>query len=142
MRPTTRYLLATLGVAGVFLLGAQSPGGLNGTPRDDDRAKRPRHQRALTKVRPGSFLRREPPIEAPPTSDRRGVLEQHRDFQVVIHYQRMARLDVIAEIAAAQRDQRLADRVESVRREERDRFRQAMRRLRTLSRGRLLLGQR
>ena len=59
-----------------------------------------------------------------------------------LHFTRLARLEVIAEVALANDDQRLAHRVETVRREEKERFREAMARIRAIARYKISSGAR
>ena len=110
---------------------AQEPPGQeeSPTPAGDEQAPhQSTHYRAYKKVRSGSMIRKVPDDWRPP--DLRGDYQRRRDHQVVVHFRRLARLDVIAQVAAKAGDTNLADRVEEVRRAENERFRRAMENLR------------
>ena len=98
------------------------------------------HQRSLTQVRPGSSLQEPLPETEKPKL--RGVWQKERDEQLALHTTRMAKLDVIAEIAKKIGDEHLAHRVEVVRRGERERFRLAMERIRGAARAQAWKGKR
>ena len=82
-------------------------------------------QHALVKIRPGSYLHGEGPVDEAP-EDLRGTLEQQRDAEVIKHFTRLAELDVIEEVAEKSHDLTLAEHVEEVRRKEVQRFREMM----------------
>jgi len=94
--------------------------------------------RLPTKVRQGSLLRHGTVDQTP--VDMRGEYERRRDHAVRIHYERLARLDRIAELAVEHEDTALADRADAVRRAEVERFRLAMHRLRVIMRSRGMTG--
>ncbi len=77
-------------------------------------AKAPR--REINKIRQGSLLKRDAPAEEAP--DLRGDAERRRDQEVVRHFERIAELDVIEQLAAREDDLALLERVEAVRRKE------------------------
>ena len=72
--------------------------------------------RNLAKTRPGSVLKGDKPL--PPAADLRSEAERHRDAELVLHFSRMAELDVLAALAAETRDLALQEQVEHVRRKE------------------------
>ena len=113
-------------------LGAQprEPGSLGepqeGAASPEDGA-RPRElmgdsdvRRPVGKIRQGSMLHRDQPLEPPP--DLRTDWERRRDAAVARHVQRVAELDVIAEIAARAGDVSLQEKVDVVRRKELGRY--------------------
>jgi hypothetical protein len=101
------------------------------TPEDrkDDGTRRGSR---VVKLRQGSLLRRDKPLERTP--DLRGEFERRRDAEVVRHYTRVAQLDAIEAVARQQSDERLLERVEAVRRKETRRFWDAMQYLRAEAR--------
>jgi hypothetical protein len=107
-------------------------------PAEDEAEKKSNHYKSLSKVRPGSVLKNAEP--EPPAPDLRGLIERRRDWEVVAHFQRLAELDVITELAIKNNDGSLADRAEAVRRLEIERFRLAMRRLRNVIQAKALTG--
>ena len=98
-----------------------------GEEKEEEEKPRRNHFKELTKIRQGSFIRSDPEPSRPTV---RGRFERQRDREVVVHYQRMAQLDVISELAADTGQGQLGDKVEAVRRREQERFRRAMARLR------------
>ncbi len=127
---------------------AQGPAAANADPEgeaepgeageDEAKPKRSQHSRGLTKIRSGSYLRRNATQE--PTTDLRGEHERRRDYELVRHFERMAELDVIAKVAKGMGDSQLASEVDAVRRAELERFRMAMRYLQLVTRVRLQTG--
>ena len=85
-----------------------------------------RYRRTLHKIRPESLLRQDVPSAR---LDLRGADELERDRALVVHTRRVAALDVIVGLAQRQGDERLMERVSRVRRKEKVRFQQLMRRL-------------
>ena len=106
----------------------------------------PEKAKAVTKAKPnkkketreGSLIVNNTPMPQPP--DLRGTYEKARDDELMVHYQRLARLDYIAELATAQNDNRLLERVENVRRRETQRHRRAMTDFSEQARARAMVG--
>lgn len=94
---------------------------------DDGRRRSTR----VTKLRQGSVLRRDKPMAE--TVDLRGEFERRRDLEVIEHYTRVAELDVIESLARKEKDHKLIERVENVRRKELRRFFAIMQHLRDLA---------
>ncbi len=86
----------------------------------------------VTKLRQGSVLRRNKPLDQ--GVDLRGELERRRDLEIIQHYTRVAELDVIEAVARKEKDPKLVERVENVRRKETRRFWAVMQHLRQLAR--------
>ncbi len=89
-------------------------------------------------TRDGSLIVNNTPMPQPP--DLRGTYEKARDDELIVHYQRLARLDYIAELATAQNDNRLLERVENVRRRETQRHRATMTEFGAQARARAMVG--
>ena len=89
-------------------------------------------------TRDGSLIVNNTAMPQPP--DLRGTYEKARDDELMVHYQRLARLDYIAEIATGQNDTRLLERVENVRRRETQRHRAAMTTFGEQARARAMVG--
>ncbi|MBI3178516.1 MAG: hypothetical protein HYZ27_02575 [Deltaproteobacteria bacterium] len=137
-----RTPLIMLALCGASLAAAQKPA--KQAPAEAPPSKGPPPasidvKRPLSKLRADSLLKRDAPM--PVLTDVRGDVEKRRDQELVRHYSRMAELDVIAAVAAAEGDDALGERVESVRRKERRRFLALMRQLHELARGQVSVGQ-
>jgi hypothetical protein len=78
-------------------------------------------QAAMTKVRPGAMLKADVPPYSPPP-ELRGRLARARDEAVQAHYARIAEMDYLADGAAKERDSKLSERIDTVRRHEIQRF--------------------
>ncbi len=89
-------------------------------------------------TRDGSLIVNNTPMPNPP--DLRGTYEKARDDELIVHYQRLARLDLMTEIANQQKDNRLLERVENVRRKETQRHRVAMTEFGEQARARAMVG--
>jgi len=100
--------------------------------------RRSNHYSNFTKVRTGSTLKKTQSDLPPP--DLRGDYERRRDYQVVLHFTRLARLDLIAKLATDGNDTELSSQVTIVRRAELERFRVALDRLRRSLQVRLQAG--
>jgi hypothetical protein len=87
-------------------------------------------QRAANKLRPGSLLRSEGAEVRTVLVDLRGAWGKQQDAEVATHYTRMAEMDVIAELSLKHHDVAVAERVETVRRSETERFFVAMQQIR------------
>lgn len=102
-------------------------------------AKAPAKTKSRKKeTRENSYIVNGTPMPDPP--DLRGTYEKQRDDELMTHYRRLARLDYIAQIATDTKDNRLLERVETVRRREVQRHRGAMTRFWEQSRGRAMVG--
>lgn len=87
-------------------------------------------QKAFNKIRPGSMLR-SGPAEVPwVIVDLNGALGHHRDLEMTKHYARMAQMDVLADIMDKNNLSSFAERLETVRRKEMERFFDAMQEIR------------
>jgi len=109
-------------------------------PTSTDGGMGKNHFRNFKKIRPGSFIRREP--EEISLSDLRSEHQMRQDYQVALHYERLAKLDVIEQIASTTQDASLSDWATNVRRNELVRYRLVMARLRRATRRAQLLGGR
>lgn len=98
----------------------------------------PAKGRPPTKIREGAYLRKDIALNHRP--DLRSAYEKQRDLEVATHYKRLAELDWIEQLAAKRNDNRLLERVETVRRKETKRFRSAMTSLWEQARARALVG--
>jgi hypothetical protein len=123
---TTLLSRWTLGV--ISLLCLYTPLGRTQPPAVSPAGVRSNHFRDLTKIRSGSVLRRR--SREAPTVDMRSENIRSRDRELNHHYSRLAKLDVIAAVADANQNQRLADETERVRRKELKRHRLRMSALR------------
>ena len=94
--------------------------------------------RKVTPTRPGSLLRRDTVRTHGP--DLRGAFEFLRDSEIMRHYTRVARFDVIERLAQNENDLSLLEHVENVRRKEARRFWEAMQRLRQMARRKIEKG--
>jgi hypothetical protein len=103
-------------------------------------AKAPAKAKASKKreTREGSYIVNNMPMPPPP--DLRGTYEKARDDELMVHYQRLARLDYIEDLATQQKDNRLLERVENVRRKETQRHRAAMTAFSEQARARAMVG--
>lgn len=86
-------------------------------------------QAAMTKVRPGAMLKADVPPYTPPP-ELRGRLAKARDDAVESHYARIAEMDYLADQAQKERDAKLSERIDTVRRRETQRFFRQMQLLR------------
>lgn len=123
-RPVARALPPALPSPEAVPLGPEAP------PVNPDTAPRGRSylQAAMTKVRPGAMLKAAvPPFTPPP--ELRGRLAKARDEAVEGHYARIAEMDYLADGAAKERDAKLSERIDTVRRREIQRFFGQMQRL-------------
>ncbi len=118
--------------------GEAAPGEDGDEDEDGAPEKRSHHSRGLTKIRSGSYLRRNVAPES--VVDLRGEHERRRDYELLRHFGRMAELDVIARVAKEIGDGQLASEVDAVRRAELERFRSAMQHLQLVIRARLQTG--
>ncbi len=89
-------------------------------------------------TREGSYIVNNTPMAEPP--DLRGSYEKQRDEELTLHYQRLARLDYISEIAESTKNTRLLERTETVRRREVQRHRIAMTKFWEQARARAMVG--
>ena len=89
-------------------------------------------------TRDGSLIVNNTPMPNPP--DLRGTYEKARDDELIVHYQRLARLDLMTEIANQKKDNRLLERVENVRRKETQRHRSSMTAFSEQARARAMVG--
>lgn len=89
-------------------------------------------------TRDGSLIVNNTPMPNPP--DLRGTYEKARDDELIVHYQRLARLDLMTEIANQKKDNRLLERVENVRRKETQRHRASMTAFSEQARARAMVG--
>lgn len=95
-------------------------------------------QRTPLKLRRNSILRKQG--ESIPAPDPRGGFERRRDAALMTHYGRMATLDHVTDLATKAHNLMLLEKVESLRRLERRRFRLWMVQLRRNSQAQALLG--
>lgn len=107
-------------------------------PDGEDEIEGRRYQTRVTKLRQGSVLRRDKALGE--TVDLRGEFERRRDFEIIQHYTRIAELDVIEAVARKEKDLKLIERAENVRRKELRRFWAVMQKLRALARMRSVSG--
>lgn len=89
-------------------------------------------------TRDGSYIVNNTPMAEPP--DLRGAYEKQRDEELAVHYQRLARLDYISQLAEQSKNTRLLERVETIRRREVQRHRIVMTKFWEQSRGREMVG--
>lgn len=114
-------------VMGVLLLfgSAQAaPGGATAQANLSDAELGPRNytQRGANKIRQGSLIKAEGAEVKTTFVDLQGDLGHRRDQELQTHYSRLAELDFIAEIAAKGHHVALAERLETTRRKEVERF--------------------
>ncbi|MCK5690051.1 hypothetical protein KAI87_12315 [Myxococcota bacterium] len=95
-------------------------------PKESEEIK-PSSGRPPKKVRQGSLLRRDKSLG--PEVDLRSTMQKWRDKEMVFHFQTMAELDILSDVAKEAKDMTLFDRIEVVRRFENARFKGVMRRL-------------
>lgn len=79
-------------------------------------------QRGANKIRQGSLLRAEGAEVKTVYVDLQGDLGHRRDQELQTHYSRLAEMDFIAEIAVKSHNVALAERLETTRRKEVERF--------------------
>lgn len=126
-----KRLLAAIAVVG-FLAGTPV---LAAPPAKAPAKAKPSRKK---ETRDGSLIVNNTPMPQPP--DLRGTYEKARDDELIVHYQRLARLDFIEEIATKSNDNRLLERVENVRRKEAQRHRQVMTKYGEQARARAMVG--
>ena len=108
-------------VSVVMLLAAPED---NVDPSDSESVEAaPRH--TPRKIRKGSLLHEDQPIA--PVPDLRSEFEARRDAEIEKHYTRIARLERLWDLATEMDDARLADRVDALRRQEKQRHGDVMR---------------
>lgn len=90
------------------------------------------------RVREGSWLEKDDPI--PPLNESPSALDAFLAVELEKHYRRVARLDRIESLIAAEDSGRLRARVEHVRRREMQRFRRTMKAFHRQSEARRLVG--
>lgn len=86
---------------------------------------RPYSQRATNKVRANSYLVNDLGLK-PDLIDRRNPQERRRDQELYKHYNRLAELDIILQVATKTKDIALQERAEQIRRLEMQRYYQFM----------------
>ena len=89
---------------------------------DNEGGQRSYSQHAFTKIRAGSLLASDTVVVA--DTEVRSNLEKRRDAELLRHYERLARLDVIAEMCGTQ--DHVQERCDQLRRSETQRFYLAM----------------
>lgn len=109
---------------------------MTGTADPKDKKKKRTSRRP--KVRDGSWLKKNQPM--PEVEEQRGSYEAVLDTELAKHFRRLAVLDRIIEVAAANNDDGLAGRADAVRRKEVSRFRQAMTDFRNQAQARRIVG--
>lgn len=110
-------------MAGLCLLSAPVTAA-NPTPALSDAELGPRNytQRGANKIRQGSLLKAEGADVKTVYVDLQGDLGHRRDQELQTHYSRLAEMDFIAELAAKSHNVALAERLETSRRKEVERF--------------------
>jgi len=83
------------------------------------------------RIRPGSLLIRKGKGAA--EKDLRGDFGRRRDFEMLLHFSRLAELDVIESVAGKLGDSSASGRAERLRRREKARHREVLARLRSVS---------
>jgi hypothetical protein len=86
---------------------------------------------AFKRIRPGSLLIRKGKAVA--EKDLRGDFGRRRDFEMLLHFSRLAELDVIESVAGKLGDSSASGRAERLRRREKARHREVLARLRSVS---------
>lgn len=86
---------------------------------------------AFKRIRPGSLLIRKGKAVA--EKDLRGDFGRRRDFEMLLHFSRLAELDVIESLAGKLGDSSTSGRAERLRRREKARHREVLARLRSVS---------
>lgn len=129
-----RLFIRSVSVAGALCLFggvalAQEPA----APAPEAKGARPeaKVKPALKRIRPGSFLVRRRKAHSDP--DLRGDFGRRRDFEMLLHFGRLAELDVIESLAGKLGDSSVSGRAERLRRREKARHREVLARLRSVA---------